>query len=437
MQPNDMIKAILLADALRLFDVQYHDGGTRQKEALETYQRALEMALAKRNSMIEEGEETNRSMAGTNEVNEEVIMDYTERSIDGILCAIYTSQGKTYFMANMFQMAVEAYTNALRIEPFYLDAMASRGSTRIILGEYKDAAQDFLQVMERDTARRFQDVYTGLSKILQAKESAVPGGWTPMVESLNKMIPHLEKQLFLHDSPAAIGLLSNTLNRFYHVLFLYHDVKTKDIDAAWVNLSKAYQYKMRTLPKWSTGQETQKVTATKSIFRGGFWTKGIGSQSRVPIFIIGFVRSGSTLLERVLDAHPQIAGMGENSVFNGKLEYIRNKIVEHSTLGNPDPNALSTLIESLADDVISEMQNRWRMVTSGDGEEPSKYVDKMLTNYYNVGFIHLLFPNALILHVAREPMDTIFSAYKHEFPCKSAFVGSGGNHFGLLTCSCS
>jgi hypothetical protein len=40
----------------------------------------------------------------------------------------------------------------------------------------------------------------------------------------------------------------------------------------------------------------------------------------------------------------------------------------------------------------------------------------MLTNYYNVGFIHLLYPNALILHVAREPMDTIFSAYKHEFP---------------------
>jgi len=40
----------------------------------------------------------------------------------------------------------------------------------------------------------------------------------------------------------------------------------------------------------------------------------------------------------------------------------------------------------------------------------------MLTNYYNVGFIQMIYPNALILHVAREPMDTIFSAYKHEFP---------------------
>lgn len=40
----------------------------------------------------------------------------------------------------------------------------------------------------------------------------------------------------------------------------------------------------------------------------------------------------------------------------------------------------------------------------------------MLTNYHNVGFIHMLYPNALILHVVREPMDTLFSAYKHEFP---------------------
>ena len=48
--------------------------------------------------------------------------------------------------------------------------------------------------------------------------------------------------------------------------------------------------------------------------------------------------------------------------------------------------------------------------------KPIRFSDKMLTNYMNVGFIHLLFPYALILHVAREPMDTIFSAYKHDFP---------------------
>lgn len=176
---------------------------------------------------------------------------------------------------------------------------------------------------------------------------------------------------------------------------------------------------MSALPDWSAGFESQKISATKQIFQRGFWPKDVGSESKLPVFIIGFVRSGSTLLERVLDAHPQIVGTGENSVFNGQLDHIRNRIVETSMLG--DTNELKKVIKLLADDVVDEMRNRQKMVAAGenraaDGEEPLRYVDKMLTNYYNVGFIHMLFPNALILHVAREPMDTIFSAYKHEFP---------------------
>jgi hypothetical protein len=209
------------------------------------------------------------------------------------------------------------------------------------------------------------------------------------------------------------------LNRFYHCMFIYHDSKTNDVDAAWDNLSKSYKYKMSTIAPWNSGIEAQKISATKKIFHEGFWPEGVGSESKVPVFIIGFVRSGSTLLERVLDAHPQVVGTGENSVFNGRLDNIRNKIVEVSMLG--DTAKLAEVISSLAGGVVDEMRERHEMALMKEGREkspqaPQRFVDKMLTNYYNVGFIHMLFPNALILHVAREPMDTIFSAYKHEFP---------------------
>ena len=85
--------------------------------------------------------------------------------------------GKTFFMANMFEQAVESYTKALEMEPFYLDAVSSRGSARIILGQYEAAAQDFSLVIAKDEKRRFQDVFTGLARVLQAREDVVPGGW--------------------------------------------------------------------------------------------------------------------------------------------------------------------------------------------------------------------------------------------------------------------
>lgn len=322
-------------------------------------------------------------------------------------------------MSNMFERAVESYTEALKLEPMYLDAMAARGSSRIILGHYEEAATDLTTVMENDTAGRFLDVYSGLARILQARESAVPIGWDPIIENLNVMVSGLEQQYAsLHNNPGAQTMIASTLNRLFHVLFMYHDVKTNDTDAAWDNLSKSYRYKMSTLSPWNSGFEAQKIATTKKIFSNGFWPDGIGSKTATPIFIIGFVRSGSTLLERVLDAHPEIVGTGENSVFNGQLDEIRNKIVETSLLG--DSVALTNVVSSLADGVVDEMKERWELGFSGDRTEdqpdPLRFTDKMLTNYYNVGFIHMLFPNALILHVVREPMDTIFSAYKHEFP---------------------
>lgn len=109
MNPNDLDKAIALAEALRLFDVHYHDGGTVQKEAIETFHEAIKMAKTMREEMILQGQETN-FIEGIqrDETYGEMLLDYDSRSIDGVLCALYTSLGKTYFMANMFERYVFA-----------------------------------------------------------------------------------------------------------------------------------------------------------------------------------------------------------------------------------------------------------------------------------------------------------------------------------------
>ena len=413
-----LLAALSYADAMRYYDVQYHDGGTYERESIELYRQVVELALARRQRAMDQGKPTDMSTSGTRNVSEEVTLDYAARSPDGILCGVYTAQGKTYFMANMFERAVESYTNCLDIEPAYLDAVNARGSALIILGRLEEAGRDLLHVIKEDSKRLFSDAFQGFARVLQAKEDAVPGGWETFVTIAENLVPTLERQLSAH--PNAKQLFTTTLNRVHHALFLYHDVKTKDYSRAFHHLTESYKHKMSLLPPWIPGSELAKTIQTKKIFNAGFWPPGVGSQTRVPIFIVGFVRSGSTLLERVLDSHPMIVGTGENSVFNGRLPDIRNQIVQASV---SSPDSLGELTRRLAEEVVDEMKVRWEILESNLGsdaehceEPPKRFVDKMLTNYYNIGFIQMLYPNALILHVVREPMDTIFSAYKHEFP---------------------
>lgn len=420
--PTDLITAIQFADTMRFYGLQYHDGGTYEMETLEMYDKIVKMAEQKRQALVDSGEPTNQSLAevAPATVSDEVTLDYAEKSADGLLCALYTSHAKVYYMANMFEKAYDSYTKCLDIEPYYIDALNSRGSTALVLGRYEQAANDFLTCIKRDRMRLFNDAFTGMERILEAQEDAVPGGWSTIVTILDSLIPQLESKLTPSSTPQEQKYLSGALNRFHHVMFTYHDVKTKDRPEAWRHLTESFKHKMSILPPWQKGSEAMKTQQQKQVFTKSFWPADCGGDTRVPIFIIGFVRSGSTLLERVLDAHPMIVGTGENSVFNGNLEDIRNRIVKSTITG--DVGSVSALTEDIADEVVDEMRKRWEILDanteniSGEKKKPKRFVDKMLTNYNNVGMIHMIYPNALILHVAREPMDTIFSAYKHEFP---------------------
>ena len=377
-------------------------------------------------------------------LNRELFLPLESKSIEGLLCATYTNLGKVYFMSNMFEKAVQYYEECLSYDHDYLDALTYRAQAYIILGKYPEAGRDYTRVLEMDSDRIFIDAVTGLSKVLTVKEDAVPGwGWEQLVSILVEEMP-LQEEAYrrsrMANNQVGIKHYSDALKRMNHAMFAYHDVKTKNASEAWMHLKTGNEYKMKTVAPFDAALEKDRVMKVKQIFTPGFFPEKIGSMTRTPIFIIGFVRSGSTLLERILDAHPLIVGTGEDSVFNGRLDFIRNEIVKASMSGNL--GMLHDVVKELGEDVVADMRKRWEVIDAntravdqeeddnddgdGDGENelskdekplsPKRFTDKMLTNYMNVGFIHLLFPNALILHVAREPMDTIFSAYKHDFP---------------------
>ena len=126
-----------------------------------------------------------------------------------------------------------------------------------------------------------------------------------------------------------------------------------------------------------------------------------------PIFIVGMHRSGTTLLEQLLDGHPDIRGLGELYDFTSQM---RNA-TDHFCRGVID----TTIVEqSCSLDYAQIGQGYMQSISWRLGPE-SHFTDKLPSNFLNIGFICQALPNAKILHMVRDPRETGFSALRELF----------------------
>lgn len=226
---SDLFRAIDLADAYRMYEVQYHDGGLHEADALRMYEVVTQRVEDMRSDAIRrqqddlsssQGAEASgkgRGIVRTRNVYDEMTAPYPDKSLDGLLCAVYTGQGKALYMANMFSKSVDSYSRCLQVDPEYLDAIDARASSYIVLGNYEEAAADSRAVIERDQDRLlFSQAYTGLARVLEARENVASGGWDWVVDRLRSVLPDLEAKLDMY--PQGKTVLAPTLNRLHHVV---------------------------------------------------------------------------------------------------------------------------------------------------------------------------------------------------------------------------
>ncbi len=135
---------------------------------------------------------------------------------------------------------------------------------------------------------------------------------------------------------------------------------------------------------------------------------GQGFASDAPIFIVGLPRSGTTLLEQILASHPEIEGAGELGILPDlRTEIASDRTIEGdllSKLGSMDDRQRTALGESYV-----ERANAFRST------KRAKFVDKLPTNWLNVGLIHLILPNARIIDARRHPMAVGFSNFRQNY----------------------
>jgi tetratricopeptide (TPR) repeat protein len=138
-------------------------------------------------------------------------------------------------------------------------------------------------------------------------------------------------------------------------------------------------------------------------------TPGEGCQTGEPIFIIGLPRTGTTLAERILASHSEVFAAGElNNFAMRMMQQVRKK----TGTQNLSRQALVKKSAELdSKDLGQAYLDSTRPLT---GHSPH-FVDKMPLNFLYAGLIHMALPQARIIHMVRNPMDSCYAIYKRLF----------------------
>ncbi|MEJ0026218.1 MAG: sulfotransferase [Rhizomicrobium sp.] len=148
----------------------------------------------------------------------------------------------------------------------------------------------------------------------------------------------------------------------------------------------------------------------KTIFSKRFFRDraGFGIDSELPVFIVGMPRSGTTLTEQILSAHPDVYGAGEIESFEamarlsqeispGRDEFPLN-MLKLSKFG----------AQLIGERYIEDLRRR------ADRPTP-RITNKMPHNFELLGLIALIFPKAKVIHCRRSPLDTCLSCWTKNF----------------------
>ncbi|MDB6107315.1 MAG: hypothetical protein JWO52_7314 [Gammaproteobacteria bacterium] len=128
------------------------------------------------------------------------------------------------------------------------------------------------------------------------------------------------------------------------------------------------------------------------------------------VFLLGFPRSGTTLLEVVLDGHPRVASLDEHELLTEGIQHFMG-----------EPRDLSALARASDEELRPLRQAYWDRVRQGEAEVSGKvFVDKYPMNTLKLPLIARLFPNAKILFACRDPREVVLACFRRRFKLNAA-----------------
>lgn len=299
-----------------------------------------------------------------------------------------------YYLGNIDE-AIRYFEQAIQIVPQYAEAHASLATMLEVNNQLVEAEREALRTLELQPGNASASVV--IAKILRRGEK--PG---EALAALDKIDFNTATQRTLITIWNERGQNLDRVGRYRQAFEAFS--QSKQALAAF--RGSAYNNKERELPL-----DEAEAYFTRARTAQLVKTLHYPSTLPLPVFVVGFLRSGTTLVEQILSSHQDIAAAGE-------LEFtleIEQGLVDRQ--GTAYPRSLDSLVTDGDGAALMASREQYLRQLAALGDYPGKkwVVDKLPFNMLHLPLIRLLFPESPIIHVVRHPLDTVLSCFFQAF----------------------
>jgi len=299
--------------------------------------------------------------------------------------ALYSLLGSIYTDAAYAEKAEQVFATALSLDPDLASAYLGKGQLLMEQGALTEAEECFQQAFTLDAS----NLATQFA-LAQVKKVSIN----------DDNFKHLLSQAHQLDSMREV----KALPLHFALAKSYDD--TNQYDLAFKHYLEGCRLKRKRI-HYSADNNANNMGKIKQFFSKNRINslRGKGCNSASPIFVLGMPRSGTTLTEQIIASHPDVHGAGELS----DLLQLADHVNKHNTTGYPGS------LTGLSQDDFNMLGEQYVKGLQERAPHAKHITDKMPANFICIGLIHLMLPNAKIIHVKRNPVDTCLSGFTRLF----------------------
>jgi len=338
--------------------------------------------------------------------------------------SVINNIGNNYKYLNNFYKAEEYYKRALAYDPNYLNCLVNYGNLKFTFNKFEEA----LKLLNKSLAmnKKLVSAHYNISLVYQSignfekslfhlkQVDSISPEFTKADKTISGLInyqndeDHLKK---MKDKLVDLNLnFDQKINLYFAISKAYED--RKEFKQAFEYLENGNNLK-RNQSNYNINEDIKLFTNIKKLFNDyKFLPNGQILSKQNPIFIVGMPRSGTTLVEQIISSHPDVSGLGETNFLNSlinKIFFNKENDKYGDVLNSTDHNKLNTVYKEYFD-IISHFETKEKYFT-----------DKSLLNFQWIGFIKIIFPNAVIINCIRDPKNNCLSIYKNIFDHEGAW----------------